>query len=77
MLQIFLGGVLMYYKSLNKTELENELCKLNSRYNSFKEREISLDMSRGKPGPTQLDVASDIFNEKTNNIIYTQSTKRH
>lgn len=60
----------MYYKSLGKTELENELNKLKSRYNSFKEREISLDMSRGKPGPTQLDVASDVFNAKTNNIIY-------
>jgi len=60
----------MYYKSLGKTELENELNKLKSRYNSFKERDISLDMSRGKPGPTQLDIASDVFNAKTNNIIY-------
>ncbi|MBQ4118909.1 MAG: aminotransferase class I/II-fold pyridoxal phosphate-dependent enzyme [Clostridia bacterium] len=60
----------MYYKSLGKTELENELNKLKSRYNSFKEREISLDMSRGKPGPTQLDIASDVFNAKTNNMIY-------
>ncbi len=60
----------MYYNSLNKEQLTKELNELYSRYNSFKARGLALDMSRGKPGPTQLDVASDIFNSEANNIEY-------
>ena len=55
----------MYYDSLNKTELQKELdCNL-ARYNAFKQRNISLDMSRGKPGPEQLDISSKEFDSLT------------
>ncbi|MBN1891476.1 MAG: aminotransferase [Clostridiales bacterium] len=35
---------------------------LTARYDQFIEMNLSLDMTRGKPCPEQLDIASDIFN---------------
>ena len=55
----------MYFKSLTKAELENELSKVKARYDSFKSRSIALDMSRGKPSPEQLDVSSEAFDSET------------
>lgn len=55
----------MYYNSLEKAELKNELNLNLARYNTFKERGIALDMSRGKPGPEQLDISSKEFDNLT------------
>ena len=56
----------MYYRTLNKAELENELNKVRVRYDAFKSRGITLDMSRGKPGPEQKDVSSKMFDAVCN-----------
>lgn len=55
----------MYYDSLEKAELKKELEQNLARYNAFKERSIALDMSRGKPGPEQLDISSKEFDSLT------------
>ena len=59
----------MYYKNLSKAELENELNKVKTRYDTFKNRGITLDMSRGKPGPEQRDVSSKMFDSVSNDPI--------
>ena len=64
----------MYYKSLSRLELENELSKVKARYEAFKARGISLDMSRGKPGPEQLDISSKTFDSVINNVGYKSET---
>ena len=55
----------MYYNSLGKEELQKELAQNLARYNAFKERSMALDMSRGKPGPEQLDISSKEFDSLT------------
>lgn len=60
----------MYYKTLSKAELENELNNVRARYDTFKSRGITLDMSRGKPGPEQLDVSSKAFDDIISDVGY-------
>ena len=58
----------MAYKDLSREQLNEELIKLKEEYHKFCEADISLDMSRGKPGPEQLDLSMgilDIFNSKS------------
>ena len=38
------------YTEMTKEELLNEQAVLLERYNAFKEKNLQLDMSRGKPG---------------------------
>lgn len=49
------------YQSMTKTELQAELETLKSKYESFKQMNLKLDMSRGKPAPEQLDMAEKIL----------------
>ncbi|KGA97406.1 aminotransferase [Alkalihalobacillus alcalophilus ATCC 27647 = CGMCC 1.3604] len=42
---------------LNKSELEEQLEQLKKKYESYKEKELALDMSRGKPCPEQVDLS--------------------
>ena len=37
-------------------------CQIISRFEALKSRKLSLDISRGKPGPDQLDLAGSILN---------------
>lgn len=60
-LTVFGGNKLMYYETLSRDELLNEFEKVKSEYNVFKAKGISLDMSRGKPAPEQLDLSYSIF----------------
>ena len=64
----------MYYDSLGCAELEKELSRVNARYNAFKSSSMALDMSRGKPGPEQLDISSKLFNSATDDIGYKSET---
>ncbi len=41
----------------NKSELQ----KLYDRYNEIKEQNLNLDMSRGKPSPSQLDLSNNMY----------------
>ena len=64
----------MYYETLNSDELKNEFEKIKNRYNDFKSKGISLDMSRGKPGPEQLDISSRAFESAYANSNYKSQT---
>lgn len=64
----------MYYNSLSTTELEKELSLVKARYEAFKRRSMALDMSRGKPGPEQLDISSELFENSDNALCYKNET---
>lgn len=49
------------YNALSKDELKNEIEVLENRYNAFKEQNLKLDMTRGKPCSEQLDISMDMF----------------
>lgn len=51
------------YKSMNNDELQAELKLQNSRYELFRSRNLSYDMTRGKPGADQLDISMDLLND--------------
>lgn len=46
---------MLAYRDLTKEQLEEELLKQKEAYKEICAKNISLDMSRGKPGPDQLD----------------------
>jgi len=50
------------YAELNTAELEALKEKLLERYGAFQEKKLTLDMTRGKPSPEQLDLAMDMLN---------------
>lgn len=52
----------MYYETLSKAELSKEFEAVKAEYEAFKAKGISLDMSRGKPGPEQLDISNELLN---------------
>ena len=51
----------MNYTELSKEELLKLKDELNKEYQEAKSKGLSLDMSRGKPSATQLDVSLDIL----------------
>lgn len=58
--------------TLDKTELVELYSRLEEKYGEFKNKNLSLDMSRGKPSPDQLDLSSglfDILNTRTMNVV--------
>ena len=49
------------YSCANREELNMELQQLMERYQTLKNANLKLDMSRGKPGKLQLDLVSDLL----------------
>ena len=45
------------YAEMTKDELEMELADLRAKYHKFQEKDLALDMSRGKPCREQLDIS--------------------
>jgi DNA-binding transcriptional MocR family regulator len=70
LLTLLCGGKYMHYNSLSYAELEKELSQVKARYNDFKNSSMALDMSRGKPGPDQLNISSEAFNSVANDFGY-------
>lgn len=52
----------MNYCTATKDQLEKEFCRIKKEYDEFCDKKMSLDMSRGKPNPEQMDVSSELFN---------------
>ena len=50
----------MNYLNMTKRELELEYSKLNQDYKNYKNKNLKLDMSRGKPSSEQLDLSNNI-----------------
>lgn len=46
---------------MNNVKLLNEKKELEKKYQSFKEKKLNLDMSRGKPCKQQLDLSNQLF----------------
>ena len=51
----------MSYLNMNAAELQDTLSELRKQYDAVCEKHLSLDMSRGKPGPDQMDVSNILF----------------
>ena len=49
------------YQEMNRNELLEEKASLEAEFGKIKEMGLSLDMSRGKPGADQLDLAMDMM----------------
>lgn len=55
----------MHLCEMSKNELTNLEAQLKKDYQAFKDRNLKLDMSRGKPGADQLDLTSDMLETLT------------
>ena len=51
----------MEYTTMTKDQLKAEHEKVSQVFETLKAKNLKLDMSRGKPGKTQLDLVSDIL----------------
>ena len=51
----------MNYKNLSQSEKEELFLKVKAEYESLKKSGLSLDMSRGKPSFSQIDISNDFF----------------
>jgi len=60
------------YQSMNKQELAAELEKLQASFQLEKEKGYNLDMSRGKPDPTQLNLSMGMLEQNPYNLIYSR-----
>ncbi len=62
---------MLAYKEMNREELKKELESLKKDYEQFRQENVNLDMSRGKPGPDQLELSMgllDVLNSKSDMI---------
>lgn len=51
----------MLYSQMNKAQLQSELSALLEKYSQYERMNLALDMSRGKPAPSQLDIANGLL----------------
>lgn len=51
----------MYYSQMTSDQLRALKAELESEYKSLREQGMSLDLSRGKPGQSQLDLMTDML----------------
>lgn len=58
------------YLSLTKEALRDEFSKIKAQYEELKSAGLSLDMSRGKPGATQLDLSNCLTDMVTTKTDY-------
>ncbi len=57
---------------MTKSELQAELDYLRERYASEQAKGYSLDMSRGKPDPTQLNLSMNMLEQNPYDLIYSR-----
>lgn len=51
----------MSYADMGRQRLGEELALLQSRYEGFKQKDLKLNMARGKPAPDQLDLSNGLL----------------
>ena len=49
------------YKDRTTEELKQEYASVKTEFEALKEKNLKLNMARGKPGKAQLDMVSDIL----------------
>ena len=75
MLEIISGEETMKrYTEMSRAELENEFASVEKEYEKLKAMRLSLDMSRGKPGPDQLDISTELFSALPDGYISESGT---
>lgn len=52
----------MFLSEMSKNQLTEYKAGIEKEYQNFKKKNLKLDMSRGKPGADQLDIAMSMFN---------------
>ena len=60
------------YLVMSKKEMTAELQALMAEYEAEKTKGHKLDMSRGKPDPTQLNLSMDMLQQNPYDLIYTR-----
>lgn len=60
------------YPEMSRDELEQELSHVREEYNELKAMGMTLDMSRGKPNPVQLDLSMGILAQDPSELIITK-----
>ena len=60
------------YLTLTGGERRAELESLQAQYAKVRECGLKLDMSRGKPDPTQLNLSMDMLSQNPYDLIYTR-----
>ena len=60
------------YLKLSKAELQAELDSVMALYKDEKKKGYNLDMSRGKPDPTQLNLSMRMLEQNPYDLIYTR-----
>ena len=63
----------MKYCEMSVEDLKSLLAELNKEYESMKAKGLSLDMSRGKPSATQLDISNEMFSVISENCYTSES----
>ena len=62
--------IIMSYSELSKEKLSELYEKLNKEYKDYCDKNLKLDMSRGKPSPEQLDICMEMLDIKD---VYTEA----
>jgi aspartate/methionine/tyrosine aminotransferase len=52
---------MMDFKAASRRELQGLRVELETRFRAFQARNLAIDMTRGKPGPEQLDLAMEML----------------
>ena len=60
------------FKQLSEAERQEIKAQLNERYREFQKRQITLDMTRGKPCPEQLDLSLGMLEGDTSRAYRTE-----
>ena len=60
------------YTEMSKAELKAELAEVMAEIAEEKKKGHSLDMSRGKPDPTQLNLSMRMLEQNPYDLIYTR-----
>lgn len=56
-------------KNINKLELTKQLISLKNSYNNFKQKNLNLNIARGKPSPEQLNLSNSMVDGVSLNDI--------
>ena len=60
------------YQSMSRDEMRAELSALMEKYETVRRRGLKLDMSRGKPDSTQLDLSMDMLRQDPDDLIHSR-----
>ena len=60
------------YTAMNPKELRSELAAVTAEYNKIKKGDRELNMARGKPNPSQLDLSMSMLAESPSDLISTR-----